>query len=227
MTDTVIIEMPPQGPQGPQGIQGLTGPQGDRGLAGIGGVQGFTGEKGEPGSGFIATSTTSLVLSSAGQLSFTTQPGLAYTVGARVRLTYPTNGAWMEGVIVIYSSLSGSMAVDFDLKYGTDGTYAEWNINPAGVPGTLEGVTLGSMASQDSDDVLITGGVIRGMPTPNGPNDVATKSYVDSSGATPMTRVIGTTGLATGGGNLSLDRVSMCRLQHRQMRRMAAQTPRR
>ena len=47
-------------------------------------------------------------------------------------------------------------------------------------------IALGSIAYQNADDVVITGGVITGMPVPVSPNDVATKGYVDSlpAGAT-------------------------------------------
>lgn len=47
-------------------------------------------------------------------------------------------------------------------------------------------IALGSIAYQDADNVVITGGVITGMPVPVYPNDVATKGYVDAlpAGAT-------------------------------------------
>ena len=44
------------------------------------------------------------------------------------------------------------------------------------------------------------------MPTPNNPNRCRHQAYVDSLGAVPSTRTISTTGIAQGGGNLSVDR---------------------
>lgn len=41
---------------------------------------------------------------------------------------------------------------------------------------------LGTVATQDSTNVDISGGVITGMPAPTAPSDVATKAYVDAGG---------------------------------------------
>jgi hypothetical protein len=85
------------GPQGPQGNPGPGGP---------------TGSQGPIGPGYIATSTTSITIGTGPQ-TFVTQAGLAYTVGARARVS--SNGAptnWMEGVVTAYSGTSLTINVD-------------------------------------------------------------------------------------------------------------------
>lgn len=64
--------------------------------------------------------------------------------------------------------------------------------------------TLGTMASQNADNVAITGGSITGMPSPTSGGDVATKSYVDAfaSGIKPKAPVVAAT---TGPGTLATD----------------------
>jgi len=91
---------------------------------------------GAPGSGYLATSASplSVVLGSA---TLTTQTGLAYTPGARVRLSAqadPTN--WLEGIVTAYAIATGSFTVSVDLTRGT-GAFTGWNINIAGQPAGL------------------------------------------------------------------------------------------
>lgn len=83
------------------------------------------------GKTYAATSATSLAVG-AGSKVFTTQAGLAYLTGARVRVSSlgsPTN--WMEGVAT-YSGTTLTIAVD---KTNGSGTFTDWNINIAGEPG--------------------------------------------------------------------------------------------
>jgi hypothetical protein len=92
-----------QGPVGPAGAAGATGP---------------TGPTGPNGSGYQATSTTSLTLGMGSQ-TITTQPGLAYTVGARVRMSSradPTQ--WMEGLCTAYNPATGVLSLNVDLISG-------------------------------------------------------------------------------------------------------------
>lgn len=62
--------------------------------------------------------------------------------------------------------------------------------------------SLGDIAYQNSETVLITGGVITGMLTPVDPSDVATKGYVDGAvvgaSALPTLTMLCNIGLATG-----------------------------
>lgn len=96
------------------------------------GETGSTGSTGATGPGYAATSTTSLATAGTGSKTFTTQAGLAYTVGARVRATSVGTSEWMEGVVTSYSGTS--LQVTMDLNSGT-GTNADWNINLAGQRG--------------------------------------------------------------------------------------------
>ena len=99
--------------------------EGDKGDPGTNGVDGT------PGAGYRATSTSSVAIG-AGSKTFAMQTGLAYTVGARVRVS---NGAvYMEGVVTAYDGGTGGLTISVDVVIGT-GTFANWNINLAGEPG--------------------------------------------------------------------------------------------
>jgi hypothetical protein len=89
---------------------------------------------GAPGLGYAGTSTSAASIVT-GPVTITTQPGLAYSAGARVRLSAqadPTN--WIEGLCTAYSSLTDAMTVNVDLTGGT-GAFLAWNINIAGQQG--------------------------------------------------------------------------------------------
>ncbi len=104
------------------------------GAVGATGATGSTGATGAAGAGYAATSTTSRSIGT-GSKSFTTQSGLAYSVGARVRVTVSTDATkWMEGVVTSYSSTT--LVVDVDTTNNT-GTYASWTINITGEPSPL------------------------------------------------------------------------------------------
>ncbi|WP_247903387.1 hypothetical protein [Bradyrhizobium sp. 131] len=92
---------------------------------------GVTGATGPTGAGYGGTSTTSLAIGT-GSKAFTTQAGLAYTNGARVRASSAANTSnWMEG-LVTYSGTTLTMTAD---KTGGSGTKADWNLNVVGQPG--------------------------------------------------------------------------------------------
>lgn len=126
----------PQGPEGPQGPQGDTGPQGPQGVQGppgadstVPGPAGPQGTQGNPGAGYLATSATSVAIGT-GSKTFTTQTGLAYTIGARARASsasVPTN--YMEGLVTAYSG--SALTINVDTSSGT-GSPADWDINLAG-----------------------------------------------------------------------------------------------
>ncbi|WP_225706129.1 hypothetical protein [Bradyrhizobium cenepequi] len=83
------------------------------------------------GKGYGGSSTTSLAIGT-GSKTFTTQTGLAYTNGARVRAT-ATAGAtgWLEGVAT-YSGTTLTITAD---KSNGSGTGTAWNLNASGEPG--------------------------------------------------------------------------------------------
>lgn len=102
------------------------------GLGQTGSGGGSPGPPGAAGPGYLATSATSLVTAGSGSRAFTTQAGLAYTAGARIRATSTGTGDWMEGVTASYSGTT--LTVTMDLNSGT-GTNADWDINLAGERG--------------------------------------------------------------------------------------------
>jgi hypothetical protein len=115
------------------GIGMLSVVKGEKGDTGDTGATGATGSTGATGPGYTATSTTSNAIASSGSKSFTTQSGLAYTVGARVRATDTANTAnWMEGLVTAYSGTT--LTFTADLASGS-GTKTSWNINLAGERG--------------------------------------------------------------------------------------------
>jgi phage gp45-like len=115
----------PVGPAGPQGPTGSSGPSGSAGAA---------------GAGYLATSATNTPIAT-GPVTVTTQPGLAYQVGARARLSADASN-WMEGPITAYNSSTGVLTVNVDL------TSAIAASSPyVVVPGALSGLTLANDAT--------------------------------------------------------------------------------
>ncbi|WP_445222134.1 hypothetical protein ACKWRH_20890 [Bradyrhizobium sp. Pa8] len=93
--------------------------------------KGDTGAIGLTGAGYGGTSTTSLAVGT-GSKAFTTQAGLAYQNGARVRASSAANTSnWMEG-LATYSGTTLTMTAD---KTNGSGTLADWNLNVVGQPG--------------------------------------------------------------------------------------------
>lgn len=92
------------------------------------GVDGVDGIDGVDGAGYRATSTTSLAIGT-GSKTFTTQAGLAYSVGARARATSTGSAAYMEGVVTSYSTTSLVVLMD---HISGSGTHTDWDINLAG-----------------------------------------------------------------------------------------------
>lgn len=121
MSDSdTIVAIPQQGPQGMRGAQGAPG---------VAGTQGNSGAQGPVGPGYAATSVSSLLIGT-GSKSFTTQAGLAYSAGVRVRASSAGNTAnWMEGICASYS---GTTLIVTVATVGGSGTFADWNINCSG-----------------------------------------------------------------------------------------------
>jgi phage gp45-like len=108
------------GPPGPAGPQGPTGPTG------------ATGPAGPPGAGYTATSASSNTIGT-GAKTFTTQSGLAYTVGARARAaSHVVPDRWLEGLVTAYSGTTLTITADL---IGGIGTFTDWDINLAGEQG--------------------------------------------------------------------------------------------
>lgn len=103
--------------------QGETGAKGD---------QGEPGASGTNGEGYRATSTSSVTVGT-GPKTFTTQTNLAYSAGARARASSGAN--YLEGVVIAYDGGTGGLTINVDVVIGS-GTFAIWNINLAGQPGT-------------------------------------------------------------------------------------------
>ncbi|MEY9640452.1 hypothetical protein ABIF66_008706 [Bradyrhizobium japonicum] len=91
-------------------------------------AKGDPGATGSTGAGYGGTSTTSLAIGT-GSKAFTTQAGLAYTNGARVRASSGAN--WLEGVAT-YGGTTLTITSD---KTNGSGTLASWTFNVAGQPG--------------------------------------------------------------------------------------------
>lgn len=93
----------------------------------------LTGPQGPAGASAVATSATSLALGT-GTRVFTTQGGLAYTVGTRIRAAStaaPSN--YMEGIVASYSGTTLTVTMG---RFLGAGTFADWAISIAGDVGT-------------------------------------------------------------------------------------------
>ena len=114
------------GGPGPPGPPGATGPAGPPGAAGAPGATGATGP------GYLATSVTAITIGT-GSKTLVTQAGLAYSVGARVRVTVTLSPTiFIEGILTAYSGTVMTIAVD---TTSGSGTYGSWDINIAGQVG--------------------------------------------------------------------------------------------
>lgn len=90
------------------------------------------GEKGDAGSGYKASATNSTAIA-LGAKTFDVAANLAYSVGARVRITASSDVTkFMEGVVTAYTGTT--LTVQVDTVSGT-GSFASWNFNVAGERG--------------------------------------------------------------------------------------------
>jgi hypothetical protein len=155
----------PSGSAGGQGSTGATGSAGGAGPQGATGTQGATGVVGGTGSagpGYTATSTTSFLIGTGSKV-FTTQAGLAYLPGDRVRVAYsttPTN--FMEGQCTAYSGTSLTVNVDY---VAGSGTFASWNIGLAGQVGATG--PAGSGGAAGSTGATGASGLVPGGDAPS------------------------------------------------------------
>src|SRR5262249_49786425 len=86
--------------------------------------------------------------------TITTQSGLAYANGARVRVSKDGDSTkYMEGLVSSYTNTT--LVVNVDLTSGT-GTHTTWNIALAGEPGQPR--TVGNLTESTSSVLTIVGG---------------------------------------------------------------------
>lgn len=97
-------------------------------------------------SAFAGTSVTSNSIGT-GPLTFTTQAGLAYAAGMRVRLAADAND-WVEGVVTAYSGTTLTIAAD---AFAGSGAFASWSIGIAGNRGATGGVGPAGASSANVD----------------------------------------------------------------------------
>ena len=122
-----------QGPIGNTGATGTTGAQGvagPTGAAGTAGATGATGPAGPTGAGYSGSSTT-LNTVITGSKTFTTQAGLAYVAGQRVRVANSAT-TYVEGPVTSYTTTS--LVLNADRAVGS-GTLTSWTIGVAGDQG--------------------------------------------------------------------------------------------
>lgn len=146
-----IIRLPSgiPGPEGPQGGKGEKGDKGDKGDTGdtgsdgSNGSNGSTGATGSTGPGYKTTSVTFNAIGT-GNKSFAVSTGLAYSAGARVRVSKDSTN-YMEGTVTSYTGPNLVLNID---KVTGSGTSTTWNINLAGDPGSA--ITFSSTSNRQS-----------------------------------------------------------------------------
>jgi len=128
------------------------------------------GEKGDTGNGYKALSSSNVAIA-VGAKTFTVAANLAYSVGARVRLTVSTDVTkFMEGVVTAYTGTT--LTVQVDAVSGT-GTFAGWNLNLAGDKGVAgQAGAAGHVITNYDSSLLVNGagelGNTNRWSTPNG-----------------------------------------------------------
>ncbi len=143
----------------------IASPAGQDGADGADGTNGTNGTNGTDGAGYGGTSTTSLTIGT-GSKAFTTQAGLAYIAGSRVRAISDANSAnWMEGDVASYSSTTLTLTVDV---VGGSGTLADWSFTIAGEKGadgadgtgTTISVSDGTTTTSSVDTIEFSGATV-------------------------------------------------------------------
>jgi hypothetical protein len=176
-------------PRGNTGIQGDPGAQGDAGTAAtieVGTVttlnpgdpatvenSGTTSEAvfdfgippGDTGAGYGGTSTTSLLIEAA-EKTFTTQAGLAYAAGSRVRAASAADpDDWMEGPCTSYTSTT--LVIDVDLVGPlASGTHADWTFSITGERGVTGPGSLDSVNGDFGPNVILNGSDVEANVVP-------------------------------------------------------------
>ena len=152
-------------------------------------AKGAEGDVGPRGPGYLATSATQLAIG-MGSKTFATQQGLAYAVGARVRASSNANGAnFMEGLVAAYAG--GNLTINVS-RFGGDGTFADWNINVAGDPGSGDLLSTNNLSDVSNkktalDNLSVHGADIVAAATLN--LEAATGNFVHVTGNTTITAI--------------------------------------
>lgn len=156
--------------------------KGDPGTPGTAGTPGTPGAAGANAPTYGGTSTTSLAIGT-GAKAFTTQAGLAYQSGARVRATAASDTTkWMEGVAT-YAGTALTITVD---KTGGTGTFASWVFNVTGQPGA--GDLLGANNLADvSDPTAARNNLGAGTVSSVATSGLATGGPITGSGTVAVT----------------------------------------
>lgn len=103
------------------------------------------GGQGPAGTGYAATSTSSVAIGIASGVTYTTQSGLAYLPGNTVQATNASNSAdYNFGTVTSYS---GTALVLNVTAIGGSGTFASWNIGLQGSPGLVGPVGSSAVAT--------------------------------------------------------------------------------
>lgn len=129
------------------------------------------GPTGATGPGYKGTSITSLAIS-AGVKTLTTQAGLGYIAGSRVRIA--SNGGitnYMEGLVSSYTTGTGVLIFTPD-RTGGSGTFADWNLTLAGDTGSVGPAGAASTAISSTSLLIATGSkaftILAGLSFANG-----------------------------------------------------------
>lgn len=141
----------PQGVQGIQGIQGIQGPQGVQGPAPV-----------------IAGTSTSVVIVGSGARNFTTQAGVAWSVGERLRAVNAGGDRVLAGPVSSYNSATGALVLNVDTVQGV-GSDNTWTITIVGEQG-LQGPPGPSGSTGQKGDTGAAGpaGTASTVPGPKG-----------------------------------------------------------
>lgn len=120
-------------------------------------VTNIKGTAGTNGLGYKATSISSKTVAASGSFTFVTVEvanTLAYSAGARVRVTSTSSGDFLEGVVTSYSGQNLIFTADYAPIVGN--TYNAWNINLTGNVGStgVSGGLLSTTLSISSAQVL-------------------------------------------------------------------------
>jgi hypothetical protein len=154
------------------------------------------GLTGATGASYAATSTSSQSIGNSGTKTFTTQAGLAYQVGTRVRASDASNPTanWMEGVVTSYSSTTLAFTADKSLG---SGTLTNWTLSVAGQFGA-DGAGIGDMLAANNlsdlsakytafDNLSVHGADVASASTTN--LETATGNLIDVTGTTTITAI--------------------------------------
>lgn len=173
LAETVLNVQKIQGPQGEQGLQGLKGEQGDRGFDGTNGKDGSNGKDGKDGAeGKQGVGVQDAKIDFDGSLVITLTDGTEINAGEIV----PLDTAEKIRVIGNGGGTSQSVLDAIEAVQATIATY-------------------GTMATQDANNVAITGGSINGTTVGSTTPAAGTFTTLTATGQTSLGGAAGSEGL--------------------------------